>query len=92
MRPCLLNSCAACATPILIPRIPWTDQQGTGRALCTISCSREADEPKTFAIKPPCPPIAFAEVLPHIYKSTTDDERAPLGPQERMAGTALRLP
>ena len=36
----------------------------------------EADEPNAFAIKPPCPPIAFAEVLPHIYKSTTDDERA----------------
>jgi len=36
----------------------------------------EADEPNAFAIKPPCPPIAFAEVLPHIHKATTDDERA----------------
>lgn len=77
MRPCLLNSCAACATPSLTP--PNPSDRSARHWQSTLhhqlqSLKQMSQTP--LQSSPPCPPIAFAEVLPHIYKSTTDDERA----------------
>lgn len=93
MRPCLLNSCAACATPSLTP--PNPSDRSARHWQSTLyhqlqSLKQMSQTP--LQSSPPCPPIAFAEVLPHIYKSTTDDERATIWTtgKDGWHGAALR--